>query len=95
MATTTKSWSHLERLPAELLLKIFLYLPIKDLKSVSLASYRLYDITSTEGGYHSLLGIRICFEKTLIFTKDKDILSQILRIRDKTLHANNERIKYN
>ena len=47
------------------------------------------------GGYHSLLGIRICFEKTLIFTKDKDILSQILRIRDKTLHANNERIKYN
>ena len=86
MAYTTKSWSYLERLPAELLLKIFLCLPIKDLKSVSLVSYRLYDNISTEGGYHSLLGIRICFEKILIFTKDKDILSIILRIKDKSLH---------
>lgn len=45
---STHTWSPLERLPAELLLKIFLCLPIKDLKSVSLSSYRLYDTTSTE-----------------------------------------------
>ena len=44
-------------------------------------------------GYHSPLGIRIFFDKTLIFAKDKDILSLNLRIRDETLHVNNERIK--
>ena len=37
-------------------------------------------------GYPSLLGIRIFVEKKPIFTKDKDILSIILRIKDKSLH---------
>ena len=48
MTPNTNSWSHLERLPAEVLLKIISFLTIKDLKSLSLASYRLYDVTSTE-----------------------------------------------
>ena len=48
MTPYTNSWSHLERLPAEVLLKIIPFLTIKDLKSLSLASYRLYDVTSTE-----------------------------------------------
>ena len=48
MTPNTNSWSHLERLPAEVLLKIIPFLTIKDLKSLSLASYRLYDVTSTE-----------------------------------------------
>ena len=37
-------------------------------------------------GYPSLLGIRIFVEKKPIFTKDKDILSIILRIKDISLH---------
>jgi len=37
-------------------------------------------------GYPSLLGIRIFVEKKPILTKDKDILSIILRIKDISLH---------
>ena len=37
-------------------------------------------------GYPIHLGIRIFVGKKLIFTKDKDILSIILGIKDKSLH---------
>jgi hypothetical protein len=37
-------------------------------------------------GYPIHLGIRIFVEKKPIFTKDKDILSIILRIKHKSLH---------
>ena len=42
--------------------------------------------TVDQGGYPIHLGIRIFVEKKPIFTKDKDILSIILRIKDKSLH---------
>ena len=43
-------------------------------------------------GYHSLLGIRIFYGKTVIFTKDKDISSVILGFRDEPLHTNDKGI---
>ena len=55
MTPTTNSLSHLESLPDELLLKIIPFLTIKDLKSLSLASYRLFDVTSTEELWESVV----------------------------------------
>ena len=55
MTPTTNSLSHLESLPDELLLKIIPLLTIKDLKSLSLASYRLFDVTSTEELWESVV----------------------------------------
>ena len=42
--------------------------------------------TTISRGYPIHLGIRIFVEKKPIFSKDKDILSIILRIKDKSLH---------
>ena len=48
MEQITENWSHIESLSPEVMLEIFSYLSIKDLKTISMTSYRLYDVVSTE-----------------------------------------------